>query len=61
MLEAYSVLVCFLRVGGGVGFPTPEEQANRFSSFFLTSVHAARLLNRNLKDIPLYRWLEDVH
>lgn len=56
MFEAYSVLVCFLRVGGeGVGFPTPEEQANRLSSFFLTSVHAARLLNRSLKDIPLYR------
>lgn len=58
MFEAYCVLVCFLRVGGGgggVGFPTPEEQANRLSSFFLTSVPAARLLNRNLKDIPLYR------
>lgn len=60
MLEAYCVLVFFLKVGGG-GFPTPEEQANRLSSFFLTSVHAARLLNRNLMDIPLYRWLEDVH
>lgn len=60
MFEASCVLVCFLRVEGGggggwVGFPTPEEQANRLSSFFLTSVHAARLLNRNLKDIPLYR------
>lgn len=53
MFEASCVLVCFLRVEGGggggwVGFPTPEEQANRLSSFFLTSVHAARLLNRNL-------------
>lgn len=61
MIEAYCcVLVGFSRGGGGI--LTPEEQPNRLSSLFKPPfMHAARIPNRNLKDIPFYRCFEDVH